>query len=47
METRSKAQKNASALRLEYSVCCRIHAPPEKIWALLTDARRFPSGTRR
>lgn len=37
------AQKTQTTFRQSCSVSCDIQAAPEKIWALLTDARRFPS----
>jgi hypothetical protein len=42
MTTTQKAEKTAGTFRLDFSIRCEIHAPPERIWALLTDARRFP-----
>ena len=38
-----RAQISATTLRLSYSIRRDIRAKPETIWALLTDARRFPS----
>lgn len=38
----SKADKTVSTFRLEYSIRCDVQAAPEKIWGLLTDAKRFP-----
>lgn len=35
-------QKKASTFRMECRVSINIHATPEKIWALLTDAADFP-----
>jgi hypothetical protein len=37
------AEKTQTTFRLDYSVRCDIQATPDKIWGLLTDARRFPS----
>ncbi len=37
------AQKTTSTFRMECSVRCAISAPRNKIWELLTDAKRFPS----
>jgi hypothetical protein len=42
MITRDKAQKTASTFRQDCSIRCDIKASPEAIWALLTDAKRFP-----
>src|SRR5687768_11161196 len=42
MSTTSKAEKTTSTFRMGYSIRGEIQAPPEKIWALLTDAKRFP-----
>jgi hypothetical protein len=36
------AQKTQSTFRQDCSVRCDIHAPPSRIWALLTDAPAFP-----
>jgi hypothetical protein len=36
------AQQTKSAFRQSCSIRCDIHAPAEKVWALLTDAKRFP-----
>src|SRR6516165_7567554 len=38
-----RATKSASTFRQTCSVLCEIRAKPEAIWALLTDAARFPS----
>jgi uncharacterized protein YndB with AHSA1/START domain len=37
------ATKTKSTFRLEYTVGITINATPEKIWALLTNAKQFPS----
>ncbi|HEX4340771.1 MAG TPA: SRPBCC domain-containing protein [Polyangiaceae bacterium] len=37
------AQKSATLFSQDCAVSCDIAARPEKIWALLTDAHRFPS----
>jgi hypothetical protein len=37
-----RAQKTRTTFRMECSVAIRIDAPPERIWALLTDAAGFP-----
>lgn len=42
MTTDSISQKKASTFRMECRVSIRIHAPREKIWALLTNAAEFP-----
>lgn len=36
------ATKSKSTFRMECSVATRIAAPPERIWALLTNAKDFP-----
>ena len=36
------ATKTATAFRQTCSVRCEIHAPAARVWALLTDAKRFP-----
>ena len=38
----STAQKHATTFRMECRIAINIHAKPEKIWALLTDAAGFP-----
>ncbi len=35
------AKKSESTFRQDCSVRCEIQAPPERVWSLLTDARRF------
>ncbi|HKY34925.1 MAG TPA: SRPBCC family protein [Polyangiaceae bacterium] len=43
METsKARATKTHSALRMACAVSTNIHAGPDKIWALLTDAPGFP-----
>jgi hypothetical protein len=42
MMTESISQKKASTFRIECRVSINIHAPPEKIWSLLTTAADFP-----
>jgi hypothetical protein len=37
------AHKNATTFRQDCSVRCDIRATPQRIWALLTDARAFPT----
>lgn len=37
------AEKSQSTFSQDCAVRCRIAAPSDRIWALLTDARRFPS----
>jgi hypothetical protein len=37
------ARKTATSFRQDCTVRCDIHAAPERIWALLTDARAFPA----
>jgi uncharacterized protein YndB with AHSA1/START domain len=37
------AEKSRRAFRQSCSIRCEIRAAPERIWALLTDATRFPS----
>lgn len=37
-----RASREKSAFRLSYRVGIAIHASPERIWALLTDAAGFP-----
>jgi uncharacterized protein YndB with AHSA1/START domain len=41
MQTESLSQKTGSTFRLECRVAITIAVPPEKIWALLTDAAGF------
>jgi hypothetical protein len=41
--TNGRATKTKSTFRLEYAVGTNINATPEKIWALLTHAQKFPS----
>ncbi len=36
-------ERTASTFRLGYRVRCEIRAPRERVWALLTDAKRFPA----
>lgn len=40
--TQTKATKTATTLRMDCAVSITIHAAPEKIWALLTNAAGFP-----
>lgn len=42
MTTDPMSQKQASTFRMECRVSIHIHAAPERIWALLTDAPGFP-----
>jgi len=37
------AQKTRTAFRQSTAIRCLIHAPASRVWALLTDAGRFPS----
>jgi hypothetical protein len=37
------AQKTRTTFRQDCTVRCDIHAPPDRIWALLTDAPAFPT----
>ncbi len=37
-----KATKSATSFRMTCAISVDIHAPPEQIWALLTDAADFP-----
>ena len=41
-ELSGKAQKTRTTFRMECAVAIRIAAPPQKVWALLTDAAGFP-----
>jgi hypothetical protein len=41
--TNGKAEKTRTADALDYSVATQIAAPPEVIWALLTDGPAYPS----
>jgi uncharacterized protein YndB with AHSA1/START domain len=43
MTTRPTATKTASTFRMECSIAITIQAKPEQVWALLTDAARFPA----
>ena len=38
----AKAIKTGSAFRMDCAISSTIHASPDKIWALLTDAAAFP-----
>jgi hypothetical protein len=40
--TNPQAQKTATTFRQDCSVRCDIHARPDRIWAILTDAAGFP-----
>jgi hypothetical protein len=40
--TKGKATKTGSAFRMDCAIKTTIHARPEQIWALLTDAAGFP-----
>ena len=42
MMTASISQKKASTFRMECRVSINIHATPEKLWLLLTNAADFP-----
>ncbi len=42
MESKPKATKTRSALRMACTISTVIHASPDRIWALLTDAPGFP-----
>ena len=42
MMTTTSCQKKASIFRMECRVSINIHAAPEKIWSLLTNAADFP-----
>lgn len=37
------ATKTEATFRMSYTVSREIQAPPERVWALLTDANQFPS----
>jgi uncharacterized protein YndB with AHSA1/START domain len=37
-----RADKTKSAFRMEYTVGINIKAKPEKVWAIMTNARDFP-----
>jgi hypothetical protein len=41
----ARATKTATSFRQSCAIRCEIHAPAERIWALLTDARRIPAWT--
>lgn len=43
MMLRNTATKRVAAFRMDCSIRCDIAASPGRIWALLTDARGFPS----
>ena len=38
----AKAIKTGSAFRMDCAISATIHASPDKLWALLTDAAAFP-----
>jgi uncharacterized protein YndB with AHSA1/START domain len=40
--TDGRAQKTRTTFRLECGVSIEIHAPPKKVWSLLTTAPEFP-----
>jgi hypothetical protein len=40
--TKPKATKTGTAFRMDCAIRTTIHASPERIWALLTDAAAFP-----
>ncbi len=40
--SKPEARKSATTFRAECAVSCIIHATPERIWALLTDAAGMP-----
>jgi hypothetical protein len=42
LSTNGKAAKTKSTFRMEVAVSITINAKPEKIWALLTNAKDFP-----
>jgi uncharacterized protein YndB with AHSA1/START domain len=37
-----KAEKTPGTFSMSCAIACTIHATPERIWALLTDAEAFP-----
>ena len=39
---KAKATKTGSAFRMDCAISTTIHASPDRIWALLTDAAGFP-----
>jgi hypothetical protein len=39
---KAKATKTGSTFRMDTRICATIHATPDRIWALLTDAPGFP-----
>ena len=39
---KARATKTASTFRMDCAIQTTIHAPPDRIWALLTDAAGFP-----
>ena len=39
---KARATKSGGAFRMDCAISASIQAPPEKIWALLTDAASFP-----
>jgi len=41
--TESTATKHETTFRMDCTVRCDIVAPPDRIWALLTDAAAFPT----
>ena len=43
MTLRGTATKRVGAFRMDCSIRCDIYAKPDRIWALLTNAERFPS----
>jgi len=40
--TNGRASKTKSAFRMEYSIGINIHASPDRVWALMTNAADFP-----
>jgi uncharacterized protein YndB with AHSA1/START domain len=40
--SKAKATKTGSAFRMDCAINATIHASPDRIWALLTDAAGFP-----